>query len=87
MLRDAVATAWRNATETAAGTVKIANAFKVSGSAVVVNGAAIGVEKVADVDGAAAITNVADAAKIEPRDALRDVIERLQKYWGPVPAR
>ena len=86
MLRDALAAAWRNVTQAAAGTVRIANAFKVSTAAVVVNGAAAGVEKVASVDGPADVTNVTDAAKAEPRDDLRDVIERLQLYWGQGPA-
>jgi len=76
MLRVAVATAWRNVTHADAGTVKIAKAFKVSRAAVVVN-----VEKVANVDGAA------DAAKVEPRDDLRDVFERLQVYWRRGSAR
>jgi hypothetical protein len=86
MLRDALATAWRNVTQAVAGTVKMANAFKVCPAAVVVNGTAAGVEKVAGVDGSADVTNVTDAAKAEPRDDLRDVIERLQLYWGQGPA-
>jgi len=81
MLRVAVATAWRNVAHAAAGTVKSANAFKVSGAAAVVNGAAVGAGKVADVDG------TADDAKVERRDDLRDVIERLRGYWGQGPAR
>jgi len=81
MLRDELATAWRNVADAAVGTVKIANAFKVSPAAVVVNGAAAGVEMVASVDGPADVTKVTDAAKPE-RDDLRDVIERLQAYWG-----
>jgi hypothetical protein len=56
MLRDAVATAWRNVAHATAGTVQIANAFKASDTAVFVNGAPAGVEKVANVDGAAAVT-------------------------------
>jgi len=83
-LRVAVATAWRNVTRAAAGTVKIANAFKVSDAARVVTA---GVEKVANVDGPADGANVAAAAQVEPRDDLRDVIERLQVYRGQGPAR
>jgi hypothetical protein len=86
MLRDALATAWGNVTQAAAGAVKMANAFKVSRPAVVVNGAAAGVEKLASDDGPADVTNVTDAAKAEPRDDLRDVIQRLQVYWGSGPA-
>jgi len=86
-LRVAVATAWRNAAQTAAGTVKIANAFRISDQAVVVNSAAAGGEKVADVDRPAAVTDVAGAAKVGPRDDLREVIERLRGYWGQRPAR
>jgi hypothetical protein len=85
VLRDALSTAWRNVTDAAADTVKIADAFKVSA-----NVAAVGDGKVADVpdpDGAADVTNVADAAKVEPRDDLRDVIEQLQVYWGERPTR
>jgi hypothetical protein len=82
MLRVAIATAWRNVAHAAAGTVKITDAFKVSDAAVVVNGAAAGVGKVADVDGPADVTKVVDAAEVEPRDDLQDVIERLRAYWG-----
>jgi hypothetical protein len=85
VLRDALTTAWRNVTDAAADTVKIADAFNVSA-----NVTAVGDGKVADVrdpDGPAEVTNVADADKAEPRDDLRDVIERLQVYWGQRPAR
>jgi len=77
-LWDALATAWRNVAHAAADTVKIANAFKVCDAARV---AAAGVERGADVDGPA------DEAKVERRDDLRDVIERLRGYWGRGPAR
>jgi len=81
ILRDAVAAAWRNVAHAAAGTSKIANAFQVSNAAVVVNGAAVGAGKVADVHGPV------DEVKVERRDDLRDVIERLRVYWGQGPTR
>jgi hypothetical protein len=101
MLRDALATAWRNVTNIGADAFKIADASCVANGAADVIDIVAKVAEVEDIDVtnvAADVANVpadvanvpaikaADVDNIEPPDALQSVIEKLQAYWGPGPA-
>jgi hypothetical protein len=69
MLRDALATAWRNVTNATANAVNIADAFKVADAAVTAKSP----------DAPAVIANVADVNVTG--DDLQSVIDRLQVDW------
>jgi hypothetical protein len=95
MLRDALATAWRNVTNVGTDAVKVADA--ACGAADVAMAA--DVDNVDVPDAAADVANIpadvadvpainaADADKTEPPDDLQSAIERLQSYWGAGPKR
>jgi hypothetical protein len=78
MLRDALATAWRNVTNAAANAVKIADAFMVAEAAGVANVAAVGeiVAKVANVDDPGAVSDltaeVANVRAVSVGDAVHE---------------